>query len=83
MKQIHSIKYNARVQASMRMGEQTGDRLACDYAVVGEYHATHGKMVKEIHESGMYFPVFDIDFENGDVIRVFNPCEVLFKEVKP
>ena len=78
---IYKIKYNDRVQDSMRYGEKIGDSHIYDHATIGEYHPTYGKRVKEIREVGMYFPMFDIDFENGDSLRIFNPIEVLFKKV--
>ena len=72
-KTIKKIRWNGRVMDVTHVGDKTGTKFFCNEAKVEEFG--RNRVNKIIEES---LTVYSIFYSNGDVLRIFNPIDVLY-----
>ena len=79
---IKSIKWNGRIESRYYNGESIGNDYNFNEAIVRDNDYTNNNTVKEIREhtaggeGDKWY--YDIYYDNGKMLRVFNPIEVSF-----
>ena len=73
--EIKKIKWSGRVIDITHIGEKTGTKFTCEEAEVSEF-TSFEKRIEKILEVNL--TTYEIYYSKGDILRVFNPIEVLF-----
>ena len=73
---IKSISWNPRVMDVTHIGDKTGTKFVQSKAEVSEFGRERVEKIEEI--SLNIYEIHYLEFNKRSILRIFNPCEVLF-----